>query len=82
MNEFEPKIPEEEIEEKFREPTIEEIYTAIEGDIPPEHLDSMKKVCGNDKGLIIGAFIGYLIVYGEMNDNDIEELLIKRGILE
>ena len=64
------------------EPTVEEIYEKIKGEIPEEDLAPMKEECEDDIEMLRGAIFSYMIKIKGMDEGEVEDYLTEKGILE
>jgi len=69
-------------ETELNEPTTEEIIEAIKEDIPTEDLEPMIEACRDDIGDFLGAIYSYMIEFKGMTDDEAQDYLIEKGLLQ
>lgn len=69
-------------EKETGEPTTEEIFEAVKNDIPEEDLEPMREACEDDIEMIRGAIFTYMMEMKGMSEEDAENYLMEKGILE
>lgn len=64
------------------EPMTKEIIEAVKTDIPSEDLEPMIEACGDDIGDFLGAIYSYMMEFKGMTDDETQDYLIEKGLLQ